>query len=240
MSQKPIQLIISINIHEKVNFLFKQLDNIALFVKLNYIIILNCNTFMYNKLIHNDKIKNDYTSVIINKDYFNKRRFHGSLTKGIYSNMLYALENYQFEYFIVLSSRNMFYNELNNNNYKLIDKVCGFEYHTINKKKWHWPSFLKTKLSKYIIDKKKLFSAVAHEGLTFDYKGCEIIKEFLENNIEIRDELFNWNSCVEEFALQTICCNNIKYYYIGTGSQTNYNNIINLSKVRFVCKTIRK
>jgi hypothetical protein len=41
--------VISINIHENVNFLLKQLDNINNNVKCNYCIILNCNNFMYEE-----------------------------------------------------------------------------------------------------------------------------------------------------------------------------------------------
>jgi hypothetical protein len=41
--------IISINVHENVNFLLKQIDNIKNYVN-NYYIILNCNQFMYNAL----------------------------------------------------------------------------------------------------------------------------------------------------------------------------------------------
>ena len=43
----------------------------------------------------------------------NKKTFHGSLTHGIVCNMSHALNNYQFDYFLVISSREFFYRTLN-------------------------------------------------------------------------------------------------------------------------------
>ena len=146
-----INVIISINIHEKVNFLYKQLNNIDNYVKLNYKIILNCNEYMYRQLINNSLINNN-SKVIVNKIYFNKRRFSGTLIKGIYFNLLYALDHFDFEYFVILSSRTLFYQELNLNNYKNINKYyTNYTYKNILKEQWHWTSFLKMKLGTFIL-----------------------------------------------------------------------------------------
>ena len=50
-------IVISINVHEKISYLYKQLENIENFCKLKYIIILNCNEYMYKNLI-GKKLKN--------------------------------------------------------------------------------------------------------------------------------------------------------------------------------------
>lgn len=235
-------IIFSINVHEKKNFLIKQLKNISEYVKLNYIIIINPNDYMYNELLNCEFIKSQ-KNIIINPDYLNKKYAHGSLTKGIYLNMYYASINYNFKYFIILSSRNLFYNQLNN--LENINISCSrplntsIKYENLKKNSWHWPSFTKTELGNYVIKNNLLFSGSAHEGLTFNYDSCIKIINFLDNNNNIKENLFNWDKCVEEFALQTICVNfSGEYYYIGNGVQTSHN-INNLPKDKYIYKTIR-
>ena len=81
-----MKLIISVNVGENINNVLKQIENIELYVKINYKIIYNCNEKMYNILkkmrwiMENEKI-------IINENVIEKKRFHGSLFKGIYENM---------------------------------------------------------------------------------------------------------------------------------------------------------
>ena len=238
-------IIFSINVHEKKDFLIKQIKNINDYVSLDYIIVINANEYMFNE-ISNCQFIQSKDNIILNKNYLEKKRYHGSLTEGIYHNMKYAINNYNFKYFIILSSRNMFYNNLTCENYNSLVKISeGKTYEQMNTNTWHWHSFLKTKLSKYIIENKLLFSEVgkqgdvshAHEGLTFNYVSCKDIINFLDNNNDIKINLFNWKHCVEEFALQTICINTTGYYYqIGNG--THYHkNIKNLPKNNFIYKT---
>ena len=92
-------IIFSINVHEKIDFLIKQLRNINYYVSLNYIVLINANNAMYNKLKKCDYIISQ-TNIVLNPYYFNKSRNHGSLTKGIYSNMKYAINNYRFKYLL--------------------------------------------------------------------------------------------------------------------------------------------
>jgi hypothetical protein len=239
MEKNRVQLVISINVHENIKFLSKQLSNINAFVKLNYIIILNCNTLMYKTLMVNNAIRAMH-NVIINKDYFEKRRFCGLLVKGICANMSHILKNYIFEYFLVLSSRNIFYNVLDESNYKCIPPIHGTHLNAIDTKVWHWHSFLRTKLSAHCTASTKIFGSGAHEGLMFNYDGCMMIQKFLDNNSDVKNELFGWNHCVEEFALQTICCMNGSHYYdIGLGCETTYC-MNDLPKNKFVCKIERK
>jgi hypothetical protein len=232
-------IIISINVHEKINFLIKQIKNINEYVLLNYIIIINANKYMYDEISKCEFIKSQ-DNIILNENYLEKKLYHGSLTEGIYLNMKYIFNNYKFKYFIILSSRNLFYNKLNNTNYNLLEKKNhGIPYEKLDTKVWHWPRMIKTKLSRYIIKNNLLFACSAHEGLTFDYINCKDIIQFLDNNDDIKTDLFNYNTPVEEFALQTICINlNGYYYYIGNGTTTQ-NNINNLPKSHFVYKTRR-
>lgn len=237
---KKTDLIFSINVHENINFLIYQLENIKKYVKSNYIIILNANKIMYNEIKNNRYIKNNNSYIILYPDYLNKKRFHGSLTEGIYRNMQYALDNYNYKYFIVLSSRNIFYTELNPEKYKYFIKNSFKKRLNELSEKWHWPSILRSEISKYIIRNNLYFSKSAHEGVTFDYNACKDILSFLNRNDYIRKNLFEWNSCMEEFALQSICINHSQPYYdIGNGTNTNYN-INDLKENTFIYKTIRK
>ena len=239
--------IISINVHEKPNFLLKQIDNIKNHV-CNYYIILNCNQFMYNEL------KNIILpcNVIVNPEIIEKKRFHGTLTEGIYSNMIYAHKNFEFLYLIVLSSRNLFYNKLNIDFLNLRQPICNdinrfYENEYTNQKQyidWHWPLFLNTQLAKYYISKRLNLAHSAHEGLVFHINVIYNIINFLEKNITIKDNLFNFSACVEEFSLQTIATNEInpinnyhKFIYIGNGSDTQKE--IPSDPNLFVYKTIR-
>ena len=242
-------IIFSINIHEDIDFLIDQIMNIDKNVDLDYIIILNTNDYMYYELKKNKTISL-LKNIQINPVKLNKKRFHGSLTEGIYSNMELAIDMYNFKYFIVLSSRNLFYNKMDKKNYNNLFKISGgFELKNMNSKefvsslhnrKWkRWPNLLETDLSKYIINNKQKFSCCPHEGITFDYLSCKEIINFLTKNNDIKNNLFNWNNCVEEFALQTICINLTGYYYyIGNGWDTDYN-ISELPKNKYIYKTMR-
>ena len=216
-------------------------NNIKEYVKIPYAIIINCNDYMYETLKDNNEI-NNMKNIFINEKYFNKKRFHGTLTKGICFNMEYALKRFKFEYFMILSSSNIFKLEVNNTNYNDFDKIDGFYFNDVNKYNccinctklnedknnthiyrspnctyWHWSSFFKSKLGEYVIRNNLKFGASYHEGLIFQYDTCTLIKNFLLKNPTITNDLFNYPACVEEFALQTICCsNNNSYYHIGS------------------------
>jgi len=240
-NKEHIKIIISINVHEKVDFLLKQIEHINNFVEDNYIIILNCNLYMYeelNKIIFTDNIKN---KIIINPNILEKRTYHGSLLKGIILNLEYAINNYYFNYFLILSSINLFYNKLNKEKIDFIYEnklISGHHKETINLNEWHWHSFKLTKLfNNFEFDK---LSSSAHEGLCIDYNASQLLISFLNNNIETANDLYNHNHCVEEFAIQTIVVNLYKgYIYLGNGCYTQYN-ISNLSNELFLYKTIRE
>jgi hypothetical protein len=45
-------------------------------------------------------------------------------------------------------------------------------------------------------------------------------KSILKENLIIATYILNFNWCVEEFALQTICANYNEFYYLGNGTVT--------------------
>jgi hypothetical protein len=98
---------------------------------------------------------------------------------------------------------------------------------------WKWSSFKGTKLAKYYMDNNYKLAANVHEGVCFSYNVTKNILRFLENNIEITKDLYDYNDCVEEFSLNTISFNecdieNLEYgyIYIGNGSaeECDYSN----------------
>lgn len=213
-----IKNIISINIFEKPEFFKKQIENIKRFVEKDYLIVVNCNDYMFNKL-KSERLNN----VIINPEVINKKRFHGSLTNGIYSNVKYCLDNkIEFSYFIILSSRIFFYNKLNNldslyRNNKDEDDCRIKDKNLIDYNTWHWPVFKKTMLFSYFASNYNKIARSLHEGLVFNQNVCKNIVHYLEKFPEIKKDLFNFNACVEEFALQTISVN-----YTGDNPDTGF------------------
>jgi len=244
MAAKKTTIVFSINVHENLNFLIKQIEDIEKNVFVNYIVIINANEHMYNEISNSGFLATN-ADIVLYPEYVNKIHNHGSLTKGIYLNMEYAINNYQFEYFVVLSSRNLFYNKLHECNYKNILRICeGTTNNNLNIYEWHWQLFLQTKLAKHIIANNLIFSKSyeCHEGLTFDYVSSVNIVGFLQQNEDIKTDLFNFKWGVEEFALHTISLNlNGYYYHIGNWTLTDdYTNIYKLPKDRFVYKTYRR
>jgi len=150
-------IIFSINVHEKINLLIKQIENIETYVKVEYKIIINPNKLMFNKISNTDYI-NSKNYIYLN-NYLEKKRHHGSLTKGIYLNMEYAINKFNFDYFIILSSRNLFYRNIDDKNIKNFVEILigpqmqsisglqygggGITYDQLNVKLWHWPTFKK-------------------------------------------------------------------------------------------------
>ena len=173
-------------------------------------------------------------NTIINPQHLEKRRFHGSLTEGIYSNIEYAVKNYKFSLFIILSSRSLFYNKVGFLNLSE-HKINCEPLQDIDQGSWWWPQFMKTKLATYVVHHQRIFAHSAHEGVVIDYYTCNKVIHFLESHKDIREDLFTYPACVEEFAIQTIACNlNSCMYDIGNGVYENKR-----QKDKFVCKVKR-
>ena len=223
--RKHYDVIISINVHENLGFLQKQLENIKENVNCNYAVILNCNYHMFNEC----KLNISQENIYIHDKILNKRTWHGSLTEGIYNNMCYATEHFTFDYFTV-ASRNFFgnnmtleeLNRLTQNGKPMIDNKWENKLDKDNWEEsfntWHWPLFAETLLAQYFIERGQGLYSSPHEGLLFTGNGCVKIVEFLEYNQEIKIDLFSFEGCVEEFSLQSIAMNvGEPYFYIGNG-----------------------
>jgi len=217
--------VISINVHEKPDFLKKQLENIEKNVSCKYAVVLNCNDTMFEECGKMELPSNVY----IHPEPLNKSTWHGSLMHGIYNNMVYSLNNFRFDFFIVASSRNMFENDLQDLNHVIsYNKPYGHEDPrpwSEKKNTWRWPILAETLLVKYVIENGHEPFLCPHEGLLFTGAGCEKIVEFLESHADIRDDLFIFNAPIEEFALQTISVMvGDNFYYIGNGCCTEQSN----------------
>jgi len=99
-----VDLVMSINTHENLEFLKHQILNIKHFTSpLKIIIILNCNKFMKNEL-EQDNFKDP--SVVINPETIEKERWHGTLFEGINKNLIYWMRHgTTFRHFLILSGR---------------------------------------------------------------------------------------------------------------------------------------
>ena len=209
----------------------KQIQTIQQYVLCDHIILLNCNACMYYILKYTPLPAN----VILNPEIIEKKRFDGSLTRGIASNMEYALKTFQFRYFIVLSSRTIFYKQLDLENLDRLqpklanmeerEKVCRGPFYSNG---WHWPAFKQSELAKHYLKNHFKLYVSAHEGLCISVCVCRNIIAFFNKYPRIRDNLFHYKYCVEEFALQTIATNevdsNLEYGFLdlGHGVSDNY------------------
>ena len=242
-------IVYTINVHEKPDFLLYQIKNIEKYTQASYYIILNCNKFMYESLSSNNNIKQN-NKIIINKEYFEKKRFTGLLFKGIYKNLQLSLKKFKFKYFIILSSRNLFYNlltvekidELFKSFYKNQDNIKITNYNNLNN--WgHWNKIKKLKVSKLLKSKNANFKHSAHEGLVIKYKTCKSINSFFFNKNDMLIELFNSKTVAEEFIIQTLALLN-KDGYINIGRWTAGNHDIKNKKNwdinKFLYKTKRE
>ena len=209
-------IIISINIHENPSFLLDQLQNLIDYIHVSFKVILNCNHYMFEQLKHIQLP----SFVDIYPVPLEKNVFHGSLTQGIYRNMNYAVDKYDFDYFLVMSSREFFYRPLNNVSQILDHYVTERSAEWIKLGHWHWPTFRRSLLFQYIEANNMIFGHSMHEGLCIRKDTCVFIIQFLTAHPHIKADIFNFDWCVEEFALQTIACNHHGFYYIGNGCQT--------------------
>lgn len=180
------------------DMLYEQLNNFNEYIKIPYIVIINCSNDLYDKL-KNKKIKN----VILNPEHFDKKRFHGSILKGIISNINYLLSlHLDVSCILILSNRCFFKKKFYNEKIEYNPNTLRMK-NEIDIKNWHWPIFRETILFKRY-DK---LSLSEHEGLLLNITEVKYINDFMNDNPNIKEELFNKDGCVEEFAIQTILIN---------------------------------
>jgi hypothetical protein len=227
-----VDVVLSINVHTFPNFLLRQLAIIKENLLCSYVVILSCNDYMRHTLL---EIKMD-TNVYINPTVINKRLYHGSLTKGIISNIEYAINNFTFKHFIILSGRTVFYKQVSLNNLdSLVQKWKSVEEMNLMRKgsftdlHWHWPSFRKTLLANHYLDLGYKLYGSEHEGLGFSFEITKNIFKFIISNPQIVENLYEFNDCVEEFSLHTIASNEVNlenleygFYNLGHGVSNNW------------------
>jgi hypothetical protein len=220
---KPkVDLVISINVYKCVNTLRLQLRSIETHVHCSYVVILNCNESFFQVLKRHHF---NHPKVVIHPLHFEKKRLHGSLTQGIANNMIYATMHVNFDYFMVLSGRTIFYRRLfkeslENAQRKRNANAPNTLYHDPPPNNvWHWDTFNSTLLSKYYFAKGYTLYSSPHEGMVFSYRSCRILLAFLTHYPSITANIMNFPFCVEEFALQTIACNESAdgFFYLGNG-----------------------
>lgn len=234
---EEVDLVISINVYKFPKFLLKQLKNIEENVLCKYVVVLNCNDVMKTSLL-NITLPNN---IHINPEIINKRIFHGSITKGIVSNMEYAAKRFKFTHFLILSGRTVFYKTIALSNFdsfvkkwKDMDEMKAKQKGTFVTSAWrHWPSFTKTQLAKHYLQLGYLLHGSEHEGLYFSFNVVNNILKFLSANKIIATNLFEYNNCVEEFSLHTIASNEIDvenleygFYNLGHGAGETYDETI--------------
>ena len=239
-----IDIVISINLYKSLATLKLQLDTIKKHVLSSYVIILNCNNYMFNLLQNNNILSNN---IYINPEIINKNVYEGTILHGIVSNMIYAINNFNFKYFIILSGRTIFYRNITITNLDFFYKKWKNEEEMIQTQKieflnmnWWWPIFRKTNLAQYYLNKGYRLHNSEHEGLCFSYNIIKNILNFLVPQLNIMINAFNFKGCIEEFVLQTISYNefdnsNLEYGFISIGNGIHNEYDIN-DPNKYTCK----
>ena len=214
--KQSVDYIISVNVYKCIDTLKLQLQSIKEHVHEPYAVMLNCDDSFFHILQRITLEEN----VHINPERITKRKLHGSLMKGIVSNLTYAMERFDFHFFIVLSGRTLFYKDFN---LTKMETVHRQRVGPPPNDEWHWNTFKTTKLARHNFNKGYTLHNSAHEGLVFASPVCKAIISFLDQHRDIQEELNNFPWCVEEFALQTIAVNESSgFFYIGNGVGEGY------------------
>ena len=214
--KQSVDYVISINVYKCIDALKLQLQSIKEHIHAPYAVILNCDDSFFNTL-QGVRLEEN---VLINPERITKRRLHGSLMKGIVSNLNYALERFDFDFFIVLSGRTIFYKDFNKTKMETVHRQ---RIGPPPNNEWHWNTFKTTRLARHYFNKGHTLHASPHEGLVFGLDACKAMVCFLNQHKDIQEELNNFAWCVEEFALQTIAVNESSgFSYIGNGVGEDY------------------
>jgi len=209
-------VLVTINVHEKPEFLREQVRNIQEHLMCRWVLILNTNESMKADL------KGTELEAWCHPKPINKRRFHGSLLQGICANIKHSLDvSHDFDYVLVLSSRTFFRKHVTCYDLEVaLDRsTCSV---ATNFNEWHWPAFKETSVGKRFFPH---LVGGAHEGLFFPKAACRSL-------CELEPEIFDTNACVEEFVIQTICFNNgIKFAQLSWSEASPISGDLPLHKV---------
>jgi hypothetical protein len=213
-----VDFVISVNVYCSPPTLNLQLQSIQENVKGSYVVILNLTPEFLHCLPPLPE------NVVVNPQLISKRRYHGSILQGIVSNMQYAVARYEFHYFMVLSGRTIFYRpmDLDGLKRKAPDKPLREMGETPND--WNWNKFKSTLLAKHYLSYGFRLQGSMHEGLCFGAPASRTIVAFLNKYRHFAEDLYNKETCVEEFALQTIASiESTGFLYLGNGCALEYN-----------------
>ena len=198
-------------------------------------VILNCNDIIFDRL-QNEKLHDEKIKIIVNPEVINKKRFHGSITRGIFSNLKYIVENkINFDYFVVFSSRSILTKKINLDtiyNNMTHSKIKWQEMIKLNKKFFHNSNYYRYKVCEktmehecsepiplwYFNDNRiketkwfdkfkndfELIIGGKHEALCFTNIVIKNMYNYMINNNETMEEIYNNKCCVEETVLQTL------------------------------------
>ena len=215
-------VIVAINVFENHHFLLGQLENIDLALKADYRVLLHCSVSFHEEISQDPRFSTN-PRLHICPQPFDKKRFHGSLLQGQIACMKEAREHFDFETFMILSSRTFFHRPLTLKEAYNTPKHQGFEARSFPTD-WWWPDLSSTKLCKWVRSRPNpRLGKSRHEGLALPRQSVDFVLSFGEKFPTIFEDLFNFDHCVEEMAIQTILSNAPlgNYYYWDWGSDAD-------------------
>jgi hypothetical protein len=201
------QLIVTINVFQDASFLRDQLRNIDTYLdpNLQWCPILNCSVAFLEELKNTDLFQ------YCNPISIDKRRFHGSILKGVVHNIKYALDcngpkgRPVFQWVLVMSARTRFAKVLLERDIcRLLQRFPkqppSFFFNGLprNVKWWHWPKITRTAISQTIEDDHRVGGR--HEGLLLTRNACDHVVQRMVSQIDAYDE----NCAMEEWVLQSL------------------------------------
>lgn len=183
-------------------------------IRIPFKLVIHCSNKLYARFKQRLESKKDefLCPVILNPDHFNKARFHGTLLKGILSNIQYALQNIpNISHFVIISTRGYMKRPLTDHNY--VTKMIR-RFPTKNEPyiRWNGRDYKNPKDDMHIeyMDELKMYLpqdySIAfgpHEGLTIPIESVQKILSECDFNT-----FFHLKIPLEECLLQTFLYKN--------------------------------
>jgi hypothetical protein len=198
-------MIYSINAYQDFDYLCTQLSTIKYFSESKASVIINFSRRMHQKSLSNklfnqtcDLLNDENFVVKRNPRPIDKKRFHGSLFKGIMENMFFT-EYYDFEYFISLSARTFPIQKLS----PRIIKGC--ENGIIHN--YEFPEDQIAPLGffqQYLKNSGKKLNKELHEGQVITKEDTLLLIELFRNEQKLYRALCDTNTCVEEYTFSSL------------------------------------
>tara|TARA_B100000614_G_C14558887_1_gene496489 strand:+ start:412 stop:1170 length:759 start_codon:yes stop_codon:yes gene_type:complete len=205
-------ILLSINTYTN-KYTKKQIESIDQFCMFDSITIVynldpkydETDLIKFQNSFQNSKIK-----IIINPERIKKKRFHGSIVQGIFSNLLH-MSNQNFDYVMILSERCIFFDYLTLDDMSILKplepthKYTHLTHSSVEStnypNKWHWKRFTNNNIYKKALDKGGVFGGL-HEALTIDGYSYKKLINFIQT-FDISD-IYLLNACAEEFVPYSI------------------------------------